>query len=312
MMNDEMMSARNATMREMLQSAASGAFLSAVTKLGAAGVQKLSEWESPIGRKVDYAADKAEFDALRRLGIGDLPLSIGDYVALKHGDAERWNEFVRRATRQNPQTVEVLQGRALFGGDGASEGYRFTEGEEDAERRSGDTDAGKSLTNEQTNGRVNEDGEAAASLPPIKLTEPSLPKGSKPSGQYAVVRSQKEAFPLKRQNEAADFMAAHGYRVMMLQEKKNGNGYGVKPQSNPDFLIENNVFDCFSPDGANARNTWSSVKDKTESQARRILLYLIDYKGSVDQLYKQFRDWDIPTLEELLVICDGKIVRWIP
>ena len=162
MMNDEMMSARNATVRELLQSAASGAFLSAVTKLGAAGMNKLSEWESPIGRKVDYAADRAEFDALRRLGIGDLPLSIGDYVALKHGDAERWNEFVRRATRQNPQAVEVLQGRALPDTDAAGKGYRSTEAEEDAERRGEDADAGKDLTGEQKSDTVLSNGNISA------------------------------------------------------------------------------------------------------------------------------------------------------
>ncbi len=96
---------------------------------------------------------------------------------LFHGDAERWNEFVRRATRQNPQAVEVLQGRALPDTDAASEGYRSTEAEEDA-------DNGKSLTNEQTNGRVGEDGETVSWRQSVQLTEPSLPERGKPLGEY--------------------------------------------------------------------------------------------------------------------------------
>ncbi|WP_281384478.1 hypothetical protein [Listeria immobilis] len=35
----------------------------------------------------------------------------------------------------------------------------------------------------------------------------------------------------------------------MLDEVSGGNGYGKKPNSNPDFLIDDMVFDCYSPKG---------------------------------------------------------------
>jgi len=33
-------------------------------------------------------------------------------------------------------------------------------------------------------------------------------------------------------------LASKGYKVEMLEEVPGGNGYGIKPNSNPDFLIE--------------------------------------------------------------------------
>ncbi len=98
----------------------------------------------------------------------------------------------------------------------------------------------------------------------------------------------------------------------MLPETKGGNGYGKKPTSNPDFLINGEAFDCYSPNGSNIRNIWSTVEQKTIKQADRIVLNLDDYTGSIDELYKQFKSWDIENLKELLVIKNGKITRWIP
>ncbi len=160
---------------------------------------------------VSYATDKAEFDALRKLGIGDLPLSIGDYVALKHGDAERWNEFVRRATRQNPQAVEVLQGRALPDGDAAAEGYRSTEGEEDAERRSGDTDAGKSLTGEQADDTLeNEESNPSSKINRWRnISDEEMPK--------AVAQFIKESVPTAYR-ESVRSAFTDEIRVSVLEE----------------------------------------------------------------------------------------------
>jgi hypothetical protein len=47
-----------------------------------------------------------------------------------------------------------------------------------------------------------------------------------------------------------------------------------------------------------------------EKQARRIVLNLDDYAGSLDDISKQFYDWnhDLPGLEELIII---KMVRFL-
>ena len=74
--------------------------------------------------------------------------------------------------------------------------------------------------------------------------EPSLPKESKPNGQYSPPNNR----GLTRQNETADLFSREGYNVQMLEEIDGGNGYGLKPNSNPDYLIEGEAFDCYSPE----------------------------------------------------------------
>ncbi|MMZ66461.1 hypothetical protein D1872_289600 [compost metagenome] len=98
----------------------------------------------------------------------------------------------------------------------------------------------------------------------------------------------------------------------MLPNKKGGNGKGIKTTSNPDFSINGNIFDCYSPETPKVRNIWKTVVVKTEEQASRIVLNLDKYKGSMDELYEQFMDYEIPTLEELIIIKDGQITRWKP
>ncbi len=166
---------------------------------------------------------------------------------------------------------------------------------------------GKELTGEQTNGRVEEEN-----VPKIKLTMPTLPRGSKPIGDYARIPNSKDAISYQLQNEAADIMADAGFEVHILREVKGGNGYGLLPDKNPDFLIGPNVFDCYSPIFAPARNVHSNVVKKTEEQSRRILLNLNKYQFSVDELRNQFLKYRIATLDELFVIINGKIYRWFP
>jgi len=115
---------------------------------------------------------------------------------------------------------------------------------------------------------------------------------------------------ITRQNEAADLFAKQVYDIEMLPYKNGGNGYGVTPASNPDYMINGEVFDCYAPDvNTSVRNIWTNVEDKTLKQAKRIVLNLDDYAGSLDDLAKQFNDWTIEALDELLAIKDGKIAR---
>ncbi len=143
-----------------------------------------------------------------------------------------------------------------------------------------------------------------------KFTDPELPTGGAPKGKYEVP-DVNDPGPITRQNSSADLLANKGYDVEMLPETVGGNGYGIKPDSNPDFLINGNAFDCYSPETANVRNIWSTVEAKTSSQASRIILNVDAFKGSMDDLANQFLDWPIDNLEELLVIKNGTISRLI-
>ncbi len=145
-------------------------------------------------------------------------------------------------------------------------------------------------------------------------TKPSLPKGSKPKGDYALEKN----VGLKGQNHAADKLANEGYDIEMLKEINGGNGYGINERSNPDFLIEEHVFDCYTPDkGTPAKNISNTISKKTVAQCDRIVLNLENISDeSVDVimnyiLERTAPDRDLKRLNELMVILpDGKIETW--
>ena len=56
---------------------------------------------------------------------------------------------------------------------------------------------------------------------------------------------------------------------------------------------------------------WSTVKGKTETQARRIVINFDDSNKTLTELIKQFHTWDISTLDELFVVKDSEIIRVI-
>ena len=143
-----------------------------------------------------------------------------------------------------------------------------------------------------------------------KFTEPELPIGGHPKGKYGVP-DVNDPGPIMRQNNSADILAHQGFDIEMLPERIGGNGYGVKQNSNPDFLINGVAFDCYSPETANVRNIWSTVEKKTKSQARNIILNLDAYPGSLDDLAIEFLEYPISSLKELFIIKNGRISRLI-
>ena len=100
----------------------------------------------------------------------------------------------------------------------------------------------------------------------------------------------------------------------MLDEIPGGNGYGLKETANPDFLIENKVFDCYSPGAETKTQTIiNEIRSKTKDQAPNIVLNLEDYEGSVDELIELIKrkatpEGDLKRLEELRIIKDGEII----
>lgn len=139
-----------------------------------------------------------------------------------------------------------------------------------------------------------------------------MPKGGKPIGKYAVENSR----GMIKQNQTADLLAKEGYLTEMLDELPNGNGKGISPTANPDFLIEGNVFDCYSPEpGANIDNICRTIKDKTKAQSERIILNLDDFNDSDFEnlcdsiMRKTSESGDLRRLSEMLIARNGKITR---
>ncbi|WP_334077937.1 hypothetical protein [Paenibacillus sanfengchensis] len=152
--------------------------------------------------------------------------------------------------------------------------------------------------------------------PNAVITKPSLPKGGKPGGNYAN-EGGNDPRGLIRQNEAANVLAEQGYRTIMLDEVPNGkfegNGYGINPKNSPDFIIEGQVFDCYSPKSINFTNIRSTLRDKTTNQARRIVLnlndYPVEYRTELIEFLLSQTHKDLKHLNELLVIEGRQVTR---
>ena len=82
-----------------------------------------------------------------------------------------------------------------------------------------------------------------------------------------------------------------------------GNGYGIKVTSNPDYLIEGKVFDCYTPKrGTSIRNISSTIEKKTLSQTNNIVLNLEQSDVNVSQITKQLAEYPIDGLSQLIII----------
>ncbi|GAF08808.1 hypothetical protein [Paenibacillus pini] len=166
---------------------------------------------------------------------------------------------------------------------------------------------GENSRKEKENGGSERKGDSGSTT---KLTEPSLPKGSKPSGNYATGDSH----GIRKQNETANFLADQGYDIKMLDEIDGGNGYGIKEGSNPDFLIEGKVFDCYAPkpDGK-VQSIIKELAGKSKNQSERIVLNLDNFPdGKVDEiiatiLRKANPNGDLKRIDELSIVRGGTI-----
>lgn len=138
-------------------------------------------------------------------------------------------------------------------------------------------------------------------------TKPSKSKNpfAKPKGivtKMPKIADDATRISLELENEAAEILAKNGFDI-----EQNPFVSGVK---NPDYRIEGKIFDCYSPyKDTNVRNIWSSIEKKiVEEQTKRIILNLKIWEGDILKLQKQFSDWAIEGLEEIIYITkEGKI-----
>lgn len=117
------------------------------------------------------------------------------------------------------------------------------------------------------------------------------------------------------ENECADIVASAGYRVHQNPTKQeivnawDATGDTGDPDKKPDYLIEGHVFDCYSPTEPSkpVRSVWTEVSEKIdERQTQRVILNLHDWRGDYVALRKQFDDWPIPRLKELVAVLPNR------
>ena len=108
---------------------------------------------------------------------------------------------------------------------------------------------------------------------------------------------------LTRENDAAQMLADSGFHV-----EQNPVLPGPK---NPDYKINGEVFDCYSPSGSSVTNMHGKVKDKIlKEQTESVVINMADTSATFEAVKQQFMDWPIPGLKKIIVIDQfGKITR---
>ena len=115
----------------------------------------------------------------------------------------------------------------------------------------------------------------------------------------------------KGENEAAKSLSENGYAVEQLSDKVKGS----KPNINkPDLKIEGKIFDAYTPKSTtSARNIWDVLNKKIEKgQADKFVVNMNESKITMEQMTKQFKDFSMKGLKEVILIKDGKVIHLFP
>jgi hypothetical protein len=143
-----------------------------------------------------------------------------------------------------------------------------------------------------------------------------------PEGHPTRIRAKQDARvqrSLELENSGAVMLAARGFRTKQnptpdeVALARRAAGDSGDPESKPDYLVEDRVFDCYSPTKPTkkVRGIWTEVKEKVDDgQTQRVVVNLQDWRGDMSALQKQFGDWPIDGLKEVKAITpDGDIVQ---
>ena len=106
---------------------------------------------------------------------------------------------------------------------------------------------------------------------------------------------------IRRENESAQILAGGGLDVVQNPV--------VEGPKKPDYLINGEVYDHYAPSTDNVRSIWGVVKEKVaQGQASNIVIGLQDSGADEAALRRQFADWPIDGLGEVLIVRpDGTI-----
>jgi hypothetical protein len=154
------------------------------------------------------------------------------------------------------------------------------------------------------------------------VTAGSRPPGGRPEGPPTRIGAKQDADvkrSLDRENLAAETLADQGFQVQQnptraeVAQARLNTGDTGKANSDPDYLLEGRVFDCYAPSSIKSvRGIWSEVDDKVRerTQTQRVVINMADWPGDLARLRRQFTDWPIPGLKEAKVIAQsGDIVQ---
>jgi hypothetical protein len=140
-------------------------------------------------------------------------------------------------------------------------------------------------------------------LPPY-VVKPSRPPD--PAARPRGSRTKEVTKGHKRENEAAETLAKHGYDVEQNPPAKpNGK--------EPDYRIEGEYFDCIAPETNNMKNVWDRMQGKvTDGQAERLVLNLDNSTRTAAEYAEYLRREPVNGLQQVLVVKDGAVTQIYP
>lgn len=146
----------------------------------------------------------------------------------------------------------------------------------------------------------------------VKISKPQRTKpigktGGKATGKRTKVEgSTRQKRALEKENDSADILAQNGYQV----EQNPG---ALPNGKNPDYRMEGESFDCYSPTSNNVEQIRKGMSDKVSSgQTDRIILNLDDVPVSPQDITERLSRKPKAGLPEVIGIKDGKIVQIFP
>lgn len=111
---------------------------------------------------------------------------------------------------------------------------------------------------------------------------------------------------LTRENESAQTLSSK-YDV----EQNPKGDFGGK---NPDYKIDGEVYDCYSPSSSSPRNISSNISDSkiATGQTTNVVINLDDSPVSMAQMSEQLKNYPIEGMENAIGIKNGEIVKLYP
>ncbi len=90
-------------------------------------------------------------------------------------------------------------------------------------------------------------------------------------------------------------------------------GPKVPGSKNPDYRIDEEIFDNYAPTTTKVRSIWSEVANKiTSGQTNRIVLNLSDNQVELAILKAQFDAWPISGLKQIIVVKGDSVIYFWP
>jgi hypothetical protein len=115
---------------------------------------------------------------------------------------------------------------------------------------------------------------------------------------------------LRRENETAKVLAEAGYDIEQ-------NPATTSSGKNPDYLIQGEIWDCYSPRGSSTRTIHTAIREKVgrggeDQQADRIILNLDACGASVAEIRARLERSPIRRLREIKIVKDGNVTQFYP